>query len=57
MNRIDGFFTENIEQFSQSYFSYLKEIIDKVDSISLDITTLLPSTKRVEILGFPSIGK
>ena len=31
MNRIDGFFTENIEQFSKSYFSYLKEIFDKVD--------------------------
>ena len=37
MNKIDGFFTENIEQFSQSYFSYLKEIIDKVDLSEIKI--------------------
>ena len=37
MNRIDGFFTENIEQFSKSYFSYLKEIFDKVDLSEIKI--------------------
>ncbi len=31
MNNIDNFFTEDIEQFSKSYFSYLKEIFDKVN--------------------------
>jgi len=31
MNRIDKFFTEDIEQFSRSYFDYLKETFDKVD--------------------------
>jgi hypothetical protein len=30
MNKIDNFYTENIENFSKSYFSYLKEIFDKV---------------------------
>jgi D-sedoheptulose 7-phosphate isomerase len=37
MNRIDGFYTENIEQFSKSYFSYLKEIFDKVDLSEIKI--------------------
>jgi len=31
MNQIDRFFTEDIEQFSESYLSYLKEIIDKIN--------------------------
>lgn len=31
MNKIDSFYTENIEEFSKSYFSYLKEIFDKVN--------------------------
>ena len=31
MNKIDKFYTNDIEQFSKSYFSYLKEIFDKVD--------------------------
>ena len=31
MNKIDSFFTEDIEQFSKSYFTYLKEIFDKID--------------------------
>jgi len=35
MNKIDGFFTESIEQFSKSYFSYLKEIFDKVDLLEI----------------------
>ncbi|MBT4731302.1 SIS domain-containing protein [Candidatus Woesearchaeota archaeon] len=35
MNKIDGFFTESIGQFSKSYFSYLKEIFDKVDLLEI----------------------
>jgi D-sedoheptulose 7-phosphate isomerase len=31
MNKIDSFFTEDIEKFSKSYFAYLKEIFDKID--------------------------
>jgi D-sedoheptulose 7-phosphate isomerase len=31
MNQIDSFFSEDIEQFSESYLSYLKEIIDKIN--------------------------
>jgi D-sedoheptulose 7-phosphate isomerase len=31
MNKIDNFFTENIVEFSRSYFDYLKEIFEKVD--------------------------
>ncbi len=31
MNKIDKFFTEDIEQFSKSYFEYLKKIFDKVN--------------------------
>lgn len=35
MNRIDKFYTEDIEQFSKSYLDYLKEIIDKVDLVEI----------------------
>ena len=31
MNQIDKFFTEDIEQFSKSYFDYLTEVFDKID--------------------------
>lgn len=31
MNKIDKFYTNDIEKFSKSYFSYLKEIFDKVN--------------------------
>jgi len=43
MNKIDSFFTEDIEQFSKSYFNYLKEIFDKIDltEIKLFIEILL----------------
>ena len=30
MNKIDSFYTEDIEQFSKAYFSHLKEIFDKI---------------------------
>ena len=31
MNNIDNFYTEDVEEFSKSYFSYLKDIFFKVD--------------------------
>ncbi len=58
MNRIDGFFTENIEQFSQSYFSYLKEIIDKVDlsEIKIFVELLLSSRESGATIFFIGNG-
>ena len=58
MNRIDGFFTENIEQFSQSYFSYLKEIIDKVDlsEIKIFVELLLSARKSGATIFFIGNG-
>jgi D-sedoheptulose 7-phosphate isomerase len=35
MNNIDNFFSENIVNFSKSYFDYLKEIFDKVDLLEI----------------------
>jgi D-sedoheptulose 7-phosphate isomerase len=35
MNKIDSFFTKDIEQFSKSYFSYLKEVFDKVNLLEI----------------------
>ena len=35
MNKIDNFFTENIVNFSKSYFDYLKEIFDKIDLLEI----------------------
>jgi len=35
MNNIDNFFTDDIEKFSKSYFSYLKDIFDKVNLIEI----------------------
>jgi D-sedoheptulose 7-phosphate isomerase len=31
MNNLDKIFTEDIEQYSKSYFNYLKKIFDKID--------------------------
>jgi len=31
MNTLDRMFTEDIEQFSKSYFDYLKNVLDKID--------------------------
>ena len=58
MNRIDGFFTENIEQFSKSYFSYLKEIIDKVDlsEIKIFVELLLSARKSGATIFFIGNG-
>ena len=35
MNKIDSFFTKDIAQFSKSYFSYLKEVFDKVNLLEI----------------------
>lgn len=32
MNNIDRIYTEDIEQFSKSYFDYLKQVLDSVDT-------------------------
>ena len=32
MNKIDSFYTNDIEKFSKSYFSYLKEIFDEINT-------------------------
>ena len=37
MNKIDSFFTEDVKQFSSSYFSYLKEIFDKISLSEIQI--------------------
>ena len=44
MNQIDKFFTEDIEQFSKSYFDYLTEVFDKIDLTEIN--------KFVELLGY-----
>ena len=31
MNQLDKIFTENIENFSASYFNYLKQILDRIN--------------------------
>jgi D-sedoheptulose 7-phosphate isomerase len=35
MNKIDKFYTEDIEKFSKAYFLYLKEIFDKVSLLEI----------------------
>jgi D-sedoheptulose 7-phosphate isomerase len=48
MNKIDQFFTKNIEDFSSAYFSYLKEIFDNIDlcEIKVFVETLLQARDR-----------
>jgi len=58
MNKIDNFFTEDIEQFSKSYFSYLKEIFDKVDlkEIKSFVEILLAARERGATIFFTGNG-
>jgi len=35
MNSIDNFFTKDIEEYSRSYFNYLKEIFEKIDTAEI----------------------
>jgi len=46
MNNIDRFFTEDIKKFSKSYFSYLKEIFDKVDLTEIKVFIEILLTAR-----------
>ncbi len=58
MNKIDTFFTKDIELFSKSYFTYLKEIFDKIDllEIKLFIETLLAARERGATIFFIGNG-
>ena len=58
MNKIDSFFTEDIEQFSKSYFAYLKEIFDKIDllEIKLFIDVLLSARENGAMIIFVGNG-
>ena len=49
MNRIDKFFTEDIEQYSKSYFSYLQEIFEKIDTSEIkEFVEILLATRESE---------
>jgi D-sedoheptulose 7-phosphate isomerase len=58
MNNIDKIFTEDIEQFSKSYFSYLKEIFDKINlsEIRSFIEILLAARERGATVFFMGNG-
>ena len=58
MDRIDSFFTENIEKFSKSYFDYLKEIFDKIDLIEIQefVKILLAARDRKKTIFFIGNG-
>jgi len=58
MNKIDNFFTEDIEVFSKSYFSYLNEIFDKVDlsEIRVFIEVLLAARESGATIFFTGNG-
>lgn len=58
MNKIDNFFTKNIEQFSKSYFDYLKEIFDKIDlsEIQTFVETILSARESGNTVFFMGNG-
>jgi len=58
MNKIDKFYTEDIEIFSRSYFSYLKDIFDKIDlsEIKLFIEVLLAARENNSTIFFIGNG-
>jgi len=58
MNKIDSFFTKDIEQFSKSYFSYLKEIFDRINlsEIKLFVEILLTARERGATIFFIGNG-
>ena len=58
MNKLDKFFDKDIEKFSRSYFNYLKEIIDNVDTneIKLFVETLLAARSRGSTIFFMGNG-
>ena len=58
MNKIDKFFTEDIEQFSRSYFDHLKKIFDKVDLMEINkfVELLLEARKSGATIFFIGNG-
>jgi D-sedoheptulose 7-phosphate isomerase len=58
MNRLDQVYTEDIEQFSKSYFNYLKEIFDNIDlsEIKMFVDTLLVARSKGSTIFFIGNG-
>ena len=58
MNNIDRFFTEDIENFSKSYFDYLKNILASIDVFEIKkfIDTLLNARKNRATIFFIGNG-
>jgi len=58
MNQIDKFFTEDIEQFSKSYFDYLTEVFDKIDLTEINkfVELLLEARKSGATIFFMGNG-
>ncbi len=58
MNTVDGFFTDDIESFSRSYFSYLKEIFDKIQTseIKAFVEILLDARENDRVIFFIGNG-
>ena len=47
MNNLDKFFTEDMEQYSKSYFGYLKKIFDQIDLSEIkDFVELILDTRE-----------
>ncbi len=58
MNQIDRFFTEDVKQFSRSYFDYLKEILDKIDVAEINefVETILTAREKASTIFFMGNG-
>ena len=58
MNKIDKFFTKDVEQFSKLYFNHLKETFDKIDvsEIKNFVDTLLSARERGATIFFMGNG-
>jgi len=58
MNNLDRIYTEDIEQFSSSYFDYLKQVIDQVDvsEIKKFVAEILSAKERESTIYFIGNG-
>ena len=58
MNQIDKFYTEDIEQFSKSYFGYLKEIFDNIDVSEINefVEAILAARENASTIFFMGNG-
>jgi len=58
MNQLDKIFTENIENFSASYFDYLKQILDSINLFEIRgfVEILLDARKRDAMVFFIGNG-